>query len=61
MTIIYGTLDLVIIKGYIRELAQKAYDCRIIKVARATHRIDKRYAVVIAKEIEKRILEDATR
>ncbi|MFS8120451.1 MAG: alpha/beta fold hydrolase, partial [Microcoleus sp.] len=61
MTIIYGTMDPVIIKGYIRELAQKAYNCRIIKVARATHRIDKRYASVVAEEIEKRILEDTTR
>jgi pimeloyl-ACP methyl ester carboxylesterase len=51
MVVVYGTLDPVIIKSYIRELKAKHGNCKIVKVRGSTHHVDKRFASAIAKEI----------
>lgn len=54
-TIIYGTADPVIITSYIKEAASRNPHIRTVSILGGTHRLDKRFRSVVAKEIRKQI------
>lgn len=55
VTIIYGTVDPVIIGGYIKEIAKKNSHIKAISILGGTHRLDKRFRGVLIKEITKQL------
>ena len=55
VTIIYGTVDPVIISSYIKEAAKQNDHIKAVSILGGTHRLDRRFRSVLLKEIDKQL------